>query len=137
MTTYTLTPEITLVTHQCGECGITFAMPDHFRDQRRETGQGFYCPNGHCRVFTETEAARLRRELAASKRRQEWAESRATHERDQREAAERSNSALRGVVTRTKRRAAAGVCQCCSRTFQDVARHMASQHPNYAAAAHE
>lgn len=137
MTTYTLTPEVTLVTHQCGECGITFAMPQHFRDEKRENGTPFYCPNGHPRVFTESENTRLRRQLETAQKRQGWAEARETHERDQRQAAERSNSALRGVVTRTKKRAAAGVCQCCNRTFQDVARHMTSQHPTFTAKALE
>ena len=124
MTTYTLTPEVILVTHECGRCGVVFAMPDRFLRDRREDGQTFYCPNGHPRVFRESESDRLRRQLAN-------AEARETHERDQRQAAERSNVALRGVVTRTKRRAAAGVCQCCHRTFQNVARHMANQHPDF------
>jgi len=134
VSTFTLTPEVILVTLHCGKCGITFAMPQAFRDEKRDNGTTFYCPNGHPRVFAETETTRLRRQLEVAKQRQGWAEARETHERDQRQAAERSNAALRGVVTRTKRRAAAGVCQCCSRTFQDVARHMASQHPDFVAA---
>lgn len=139
MSTYTITPEVTLVTLECGKCGIAFAMPQVFRDEKRENGTTFYCPNGHPRAFMETETTRLRRQLETAQKRQGWAEARETHERDQREATERSNRALRGVVTRTKKRAAAGVCQVpgCSRTFQDVARHMASQHPDFTAKALE
>lgn len=32
----------------------------------------------------------------------------------------------------TLRRIAAGVCPCCRRSFTDLARHMSSQHPDYA-----
>ena len=46
-------------------------------------------------------------------------------------AAERSNRALRGHLTRQRKRAAAGMCPCCRRTFENVARHMESQHPGY------
>lgn len=137
MTTYTLTPEVTLVTMQCGKCGITFAVPNGFRDEKLETGQTFYCPNGHPRAFVETEATRLRRRVEALQGEAQRAYAQATHQRDQREAAERSNAALRGVITKKNKRAAAGVCQCCSRTFQDVARHMASQHPGFVEAAKE
>jgi hypothetical protein len=137
MTTYTLTPEVTLVTHQCGECGITYAMPENFWNERRASGAAFYCPNGHGRHFTETEATRLRRQLESVRIEVQRAYAQATHQRDQREAAERSNAALRGVVTRTKKRAAAGVCQCCGRTFQNVARHMEGQHPEFTAKALE
>ncbi|WP_326565107.1 hypothetical protein VSH64_25015 [Amycolatopsis rhabdoformis] len=121
----------TLEVHQCGKCGVSFAMPTTFTAEKRENGEAFYCPNGHARVFRESEATRLRRQLDQAKKRQEWAEGREMHQRDQREAAERSNAALRGVITKQKKRAAAGVCQCCQRTFQNVADHMRTQHPDY------
>jgi hypothetical protein len=34
-------------------------------------------------------------------------------------------------MTRIKKRVAAGVCPCCNRSFKDLARHMAGQHPDY------
>ncbi|WP_051790995.1 hypothetical protein [Amycolatopsis jejuensis] len=128
MTTYTLNAELTLVSTHCVTCGVPFAMPDYLMRKRREDGGDFYCPNGHSLVFRESEATKLKRRL-------EWAESNATHQRDQREAAERSNAALRGVITKQRKRAAAGVCACCNRSFRDVARHMASQHPGFVATA--
>jgi hypothetical protein len=137
MSTFTIDTLTTMTYEVCASCGITFAAPAHFIDKRRQDGETFYCPNGHSLVFGKSETDRLKNELEQAKRWQELAEAREMHQRDQREAAERSNRALRGVVTKTKKRAAAGVCQCCSRTFQDVARHMASQHPKYVAAARE
>lgn len=41
------------------------------------------------------------------------------------------HAAARGQVTRLKRRAANGVCPCCTRTFADLKRHMANQHPDF------
>lgn len=43
----------------------------------------------------------------------------------------RKCSAIKGVATRIKRRVSAGVCPCCNRTFQCLARHMATKHPDY------
>jgi hypothetical protein len=54
--------------------------------------------------------------------------------RADRNQAKRSLAAQKGVTTRIKRRVANGVCPCCKRTFQDLARHMAGQHPRYAEA---
>jgi hypothetical protein len=34
-------------------------------------------------------------------------------------------------VTKLKKRASAGVCPCCNRTFSNMARHMAHQHPEF------
>lgn len=117
----------TLAVIQCGNCGVDFAIPSRMLEELRATGKDFWCPNGHNRVFRETTEQRLRKQLDS-------ANARARHEADQRQASERSNRALRGVNTRMRNRAAAGVCQCCKRTFQNVAQHMASQHPDYAAA---
>lgn len=133
----TITRLETFETTDCIRCSVLFAMTTEMMASRRRDGGTFYCPNGHGQCFSVTEEARLRRQLEEAKRRQELAESRETHQRDQREAAERSNRALRGVVTRTKKRAAAGVCQCCDLTFPDVAEHMASQHPEFTAKALE
>lgn len=50
---------------------------------------------------------------------------------DEAEAVKRSAAAYKGAATRLKNRAKAGVCPCCNRTFQNLARHMASQHPDH------
>lgn len=127
MKTYTLTEKVTLTTLDCGVCGIPFAMPTTMYDEcQRNHRQNFYCPNGHSLAFHgKTEAEKLRERLKR-------VESAHTSVRDQLEASERSNAALKGVVTRTKKRVGNGVCPCCSRSFANVARHMANQHPDYA-----
>ncbi len=119
-----------LETLDCGECGITFAVPGEFRADRIKDHRTWYCPNGHPRVFTgESKEEKLARELAEAKRK---AETDLTRERHRREAAERSAAAHKGKVTEMRNRIHNGVCPCCKRTFQNVARHMASKHPDFA-----
>lgn len=116
----------------CGECGIAFYVPHGFYVDRREDGKGWYCPNGHPRVFKEREADKLRRELKRTEERAaerlEW-----LHEERERHAhTGRRLAATKAVVTKTKARIAAGKCVRCSCEFPDLAAHMAEAHPGYA-----
>lgn len=111
----------------CISCGVPIAMPSEMFDRRVKDQRTFYCPNGHSQHFTgKTEAQKLRDRLRV-------AESNVTFYRDQLEASERSKRAIRGHLTRIKRRIANGVCPCCNRSFKDVQRHMDSQHPEFVA----
>lgn len=117
----------------CGKCGIYFAVPTCFYDEQKEIGinGGWYCPNGHSRVFRESNSASLRRELAQAQHKLEQSEAEARRQREFREQTERQLSATRGVVTRTKNRIGKGVCPCCSRSFTNLRRHMQGKHPEY------
>lgn len=55
----------------CGECGIVFFVPVVFYRERRERNLGWSCPNGHERIFKETESDKLKRELGAEIKRKE------------------------------------------------------------------
>ena len=110
----------TLVVTHCW-CGIALAIPSNLNRIAHESRHELYCPLGHTFTYGDTYKERLERE----RRRHE-----AT--RDLLGAEERSHSATRGHLTRQKRRIAAGVCPCCHRHFVNVARHMASQHPDFA-----
>ena len=80
---------------------------------------------------TTTENAKLRAMLEKAKEHADHLERRLVMEKNRLKAEERSHSATRGHVTRQKKRAAAGVCPCCNRTFKQLARHMERKHPNY------
>lgn len=123
---------VVLAQEICCSCDITFAVPETFQARRKNDGQMFYCPAGHGQHYTDTEAKRLRREVERITRQRNDAYAAATAASDQARAAERSNAALRGVVTKTKRRIGSGVCPCCNRHFANVERHMKGQHPEYA-----
>jgi|SRR5918992_1425811 hypothetical protein len=130
-TSVQFTTELTLL--YCASCGIPFGMPVDYESRRRQDHGSFYCPSGHSNVFGgKSEAEQLREQLRREQRRREEAEAREVHQRDQRKAAERSVTALKGVVTRTKRRIGGGVCPCCEQSFPDLHDHMTTQHPEYA-----
>jgi cell division septum initiation protein DivIVA len=108
-------------------------MPDHYLQRRRSDGRNFFCPNGHSLSFGETENDRLRRERDRLKQQLAEKDDAILRVRDRADAAERSASARKGVITRLKNRAAAGVCPCCNRSFENLRRHMSNQHPTFSA----
>jgi DNA repair exonuclease SbcCD ATPase subunit len=127
----TMTYAGTLVIDQC-YCGIQHAIPHQLQKQAAEDGKGIYCPLGHKWFYAETVQQKLEREQQARRE----AEQRIRATRELLHAEERSHAATRGHLTRHRKRAQAGVCpvQGCKRHFQDLERHIASKHPDYAKA---
>ena len=124
MSTTTIT--LVLVHETCYLCGIVFGLsPSHMEELRRSHGS-FYCPNGHCQKYLVKSAAEVERAA------REIAEQALVHARSRMARIEASRNSLRGVITRTKRRVAAGVCPCCKRSFAALAGHMKTKHPEYA-----
>ena len=132
---------VSLEVEVCQGCGAVFAVPVGVMRRHDERGMSLRCINPKCPwpsySRTETENAKQIRLLKEEKRR---LARRLSFESDakriaqqKRRAAELSRAAIKGHLTRTKKRIAAGVCPCCKRTFQDLARHMSGQHPTYAA----
>jgi hypothetical protein len=123
----------------CCECSCTFAIDDTLNDRARVwKKRSVYCPScGTCQGWGgETPDQKIRREMEAElvrvKRNNEYLEATAKWQEERAEAAERSLSATKGVVTRIKNRVSKGVCPCCNRTFVDLQRHMHTKHPEYA-----
>jgi hypothetical protein len=122
----TLTYTGELVVTSCW-CGIHLAVPADLYKEATRVERNVFCPLGHSFVYANTTAKeneRLRREL-------EDARTRLTHARDDADHQRRRVIAYRGVIGKTKKRLAAGICPCCTRTFQNLARHMSMQHPDY------
>jgi hypothetical protein len=122
---------VVLETMTCCNCGMTFAMPERYLRKLREQGDAFYCPAGHGQHFRDSEVARLKKEVAAAQRQTEQYKGWYKAEQGDHEHTRNRLRATKGVLTKTKKRVAAGVCPCCNRSFQDLARHMAGQHPEY------
>jgi hypothetical protein len=125
----TLTEQLTLV--NCASCALQFAVPESWDRNRRRTGDGFFCPNGHPLTYGKSEADKLKQQLKAK-------DAQLSSARDQYQAAmndamvqRRRASAARGQVTKIKNRVANGVCPCCHRHFPELQAHMATQHPDY------
>lgn len=121
-----MTHTTTLITTSCW-CGIALAIPRSLYNEANDSGKSIYCPIGHTFVFGGTFKEQLEQERQARQR----AERRAQANRDLLAAEERSHAATRGHLTRHRKRAEAGVCPCCNRTFQQLARHMKNKHPDF------
>lgn len=122
---------------RCSKCDVQFCMTETMQRARQNDGETFYCPNGHPRVYRETEADRLRRERDRLTQRLAQRDDEIQRVRDARDAADRRAAAARGQVTKIKNRVGHGVCPCCNRSFENLARHISSKHPTFTAEAAE
>lgn len=124
----------------CFSCKMHYAIPESLYKSamawpgNQPRGWKLFCPLGHEWWYT---GRSLEQELEDERDRA----ARIASERDQARASARAH---RGAATRARnqrdrleRRAVAGVCPCCTRTFKNAARHMASQHPHFAPGEHE
>lgn len=114
----------------CGVCGIAWSAPKVFMNECRKEGKNktFYCPNGHGRVFKESEADEVRRELNRAQQ--------LLAQRDDEILAERKRvHAEQKKVKKLTTRVSAGVCPCCNRTVRQMALHMKNKHPTFKAEA--
>ncbi len=121
----TYTAEGVFVTKTCGECGIQFGLQEGFDNDNQRNGGTWYCPNGHGRVYTEPEVKKLERQLTREMARHDQTKANL-------QGTKRTLIAERGHRTRLKNRIKNGVCPCCNRSFQNLYKHMKSQHPDYA-----
>lgn len=121
MTAYVDNVEFT--TMQCCNCHLSFGVTSRFEKDRRKDHKTFYCPQGHAQSYRAgaDEETRLRNEL---NRQQELRE--AEQARLQRVEAERDQIAKAHKKMRV--RVMNGVCPCCNRTFQNLLRHMQTEH---------
>lgn len=127
----TVKAEIKLETTECSACGIIFAMPDYFLNDLRVSGRKFCCPNGHSLWFGKSEADKLKIELKRAERQAKLYEQWYQAEQEDHQHTRRRLAATQGVVTKTKKRIANGVCPCCNRHFVNLHRHMETKHPDY------
>lgn len=118
----TFVDNIRFVTVLCGECGVPFAMTESFQKQKLQDRTTFYCPSGHPRFYTgKTEAQKLQEQLDRERQVREAAESRALRMQGERDQVAKAHKRMRTRVMN-------GVCPCCNRTFQNLLRHMQTEH---------
>lgn len=128
--------EFTVITCAQEGCHIAFGVDAAVRQRWIDSGQRFYCPNGHVQHYRETTVAKLTKQLEAAKndvaeatKRELFARANATAERAAREHTQRQLAVRKGINTRLRNRIKHGVCPCCHRTVSQLARHMKTQHP--------
>lgn len=124
----------------CAKCKCEVSLPEAlYHAAKHSKDISFHCAYGHSMHFPQgaSEEEKLRRERDRLTQRLAEKDDRIREERERAEAAERRASAARGQVTKLKNRVGHGVCPCCTRSFQNLARHMATEHPTFSAEAAE
>lgn len=144
--TLTIQRQLNLITETCSNCGALFAMEAKLQQERLADKQRFYCPNGHSMSYMgKTEAQKLREQIEEERRLRQRAEQKVAEKHDEAQAAwntaskereraeheRRRANGYKGHATRITKRAKAGVCPCCNRTFKQLAAHMANKHPQF------
>jgi hypothetical protein len=101
-------------------CGAPMALPKDVLTNARNLGTSLYCPaTGHTFGW-KSENEKLRKRLVSEETRRQAVE-------DQLRASERRTAAVKGELTKARKRAQAGVCPCCKRSFVQLARHMSTK----------
>lgn len=115
--------QIYMVTEECCNCGMTFAMTQDFKNRRLKDKKPFYCPGGHGQHYMgKSEEQKLQDELNRVRNQRDAEAGRAVLLEQQRDNISKSYRRMRNRVSN-------GVCPCCNRTFQNLREHMKTQHP--------
>lgn len=137
--TITFTGQLTVRT--CPNCAGTFAIDQGYVNEAYRVGEFklmWACP--YCkqtRGYGESEVERKQKEIARLQTDMERKEAALRSAYNLETTLRKSRSACRGHYHRVTRRIKAGVCPCCTRTFQNLARHMHTKHPDMATEAPE
>ncbi len=122
--------EIDLIVLTCchEKCGIVFAVPAWWEDARRKDHVSWCCPNGHSQSFGESRQEKQIREQAQAALSLQAQLNEANHAMLVAQSDRDKEIRKRRKI---ERRIAKGVCPCCNRTFEDIARHMATKHKDF------
>lgn len=118
---------LTVTSAECCQCGHLVFMSTDFATRRHRDHRSWYCLScGQAQGWTgESDIQKLQKELAAERERKMAALDEANRMRAEADEAKRASERLR-------KRAHAGVCPCCKRSFENVRRHIKTKHPNVA-----
>ncbi len=139
MTTFTQTIVETFSVVNCATCGVRFAISgDLYRRVVTNAEGSIFCPScGNKTMWRESDDQKKIKQLEQKLQWEAAQSARLKVESDRlkasRDAVKSSLQATKGVVTRMKRRVAAGTCPCCHRTFKQLTAHMANKHPDFVA----
>lgn len=110
-------------------CGVIFGITTELAERRRKDQRDFYCPNGH--VLAYSGPTQAQKEAKAAHERAERLATALRAQQDQAAAARREAAEAKASEVRLRWRVGNGVCPCCSRTFQALAAHVATKHPDF------
>lgn len=127
------TTEVDLEVLVCVTCGTVFGIAKRMCDALRNSGDKFYCPNGHAQVFRYGDIDRLKQQKAELEKRLKNALDGQEFYKAEAETRARELKTARSALTRLKNRTAEGLCPCCGKKFVVLEKHMARVHPDYVA----
>ena len=123
----------TIVFEECFTCGMPIAMTEDHLRQYNEEGMSISCVLGHGTVRRKSDNQKLRERLNEAQDEVTRLQTAIRNEREearaQRYAAAKPLAQEQNKRKRLERRIHNGVCPHCRRSFQNVQRHMARQHP--------
>jgi hypothetical protein len=125
---------------KCWKCKCQIWLPDElYLAAKASSSISIHCGYGHAGIFREgpTDLDKMRQERDRLAQQIAQKDDRIKELRDQRDMEGRKAAAARGQVTKIKNRVGRGVCPCCNRTFENLARHMGTKHPTFTAEAAE
>lgn len=130
MTTTQLSVVTTLTTMTCCSCAVGFAVPDQLIIERKKDKGDLFCPNGHPQGWygpseAERKATQLEKQLELTRRAAQITQ-------DQLDETRKERTALKGQLTKLRKRTGAGVCPApgCKRHFTNLQRHIETKHPD-------
>lgn len=121
------------VVWQCQSCGVFATVPEVVEERMRKAGGYRSCPNGHQWGWSkeQSEDEKIRRERDRLKQDQARLEEEKAATQLALEVARDRMRKAEVANKRLKKRASAGTCPCCSRTFSNMSEHMKKQHPEF------
>lgn len=126
--TMKLVRELVLDVSECITCGVVYGVSLEFEKARRGDGKTFYCPNGHSMTYGETDLTRAQKKAARLERDLASAQDSIASWRTRLAREEASKAAIKGHLTRARKRIQAGLCPECNVQFPDLEIHMQSAH---------
>src|SRR5688572_7141917 len=100
----------TLVVKHCPVCDCAYAIMESKQNRCFETGENWYCPNGHSLIFTDNEATKAKQEAKRLAEELKRAEEREWRAKNDVKYYKGQATYQKGQVTKLKNRAAAGMC---------------------------
>lgn len=90
----------------CPQCALQFQLPFAIYDARLADKKYFWCPNGHQTYFQgKTEVQELKEKIEKLERSLKYTSEMRQYWHDEHEKMKRSRDALRGVITKMRKRA--------------------------------
>lgn len=127
-----ITTQLDLVTQECCNCHMIFAIPADFKRRAKEdTSIYFHCPAGHPQHFSKSRLAELEAELANKAHWLKYTEERLAEARRNCRKEQTERKKLRTRHEHLRERVKNGVCPCCRRSFGNLQRHMQTKHPGF------